>query len=286
MVLDEKNEMKEAVRASAVEVYGHTLLAARPLSSEVEVCDVGLMKCKPRHGWGAGVRNYYLFHLVSQGKGVFSVGGNEYRVSKDQAFLIRPDELISYAADERDPWHYVWLGFRGDKAAELVERATAGKHVFNVLPEYANELTNVLRSFSDEVELSYRLTAFAYKFLGGLYGSGSISRHKPDAVQTAVRFIENNYFRPFDVTELAAELGMSRTHFSTLFTQTMGVSPYNYMIKYRIAKAEGLLCERDDLSVTDIAYSVGFSSIERFSEMFKKYTSLSPLAYRKQNRKP
>lgn len=281
------SELAAAVKSVATEEYnGSVMLTESSLSCEIEPCDIGLQGCAPLHSWGPGIRTYYLFHLVLSGKGVFTVNGSEYRVGKDQAFLVRPDETISYVADENEPWKYVWFGFRGERADALVERAVPkSKHVFDFRPEAAYELTNLLRTSADEWELSCLLIGFTYKFLGSVYRAESVNPYKPDVVQTAVKFIENNYFRSFDVTRLAAELGVSRTHFSTLFTDAMGMSPYNYMIKYRIAKAERLLVERNDLSVTEIAYSVGFSSIERFSEMFKKYMSLSPLAYRRVNRR-
>ena len=74
---------------------------------------------------------------------------------------------------------------------------------------------------------------------------------------------------------------MSRAHFTTVFSAAMNVSPYLYLTGYRISKAQKLLLEQPELSVTDIAFAVGFSSVERFSEMFKKYTGLSPLHYRR-----
>jgi AraC-like DNA-binding protein len=110
---------------------------------------------------------------------------------------------------------------------------------------------------------------------------GTDSVRQLDAVSSAVNFMENNYFRPIDVSTIASEMGISRSHFTTLFTSAMGLSPYNYLLKLRIAKAEKLLIERPSLTVTEVAYSVGFSGVERFSEMFKKYTGFSPLVYRK-----
>ncbi len=265
-------------------INGVTLLRGESLSNEISPCDAGLEKCLPSHSWGPGIRTYYLVHIVLSGKGKVKINGSEYAVTKNQAFLIRPDELIYYEADGKEPWHYAWFGIRGDKVPYLVERATLGKRVFSVAPELGYELTSLLRSSVNEVELAFRLTAFAYKFLGLAYSSSAPEQRKPDIVQTAVRFIENNYFRPFDITWLASELGVSRTHFSTLFTSVMGDSPYSYLVKYRVAKAQNLLITRGDLSVTEVAYSVGFSSIERFSEMFKKYSGHSPLFYRKKNK--
>ena len=59
-----------------------------------------------------------------------------------------------------------------------------------------------------------------------------------------------------------------------------GETPYHYLTKLRITRAQTYL-QSSALSVEEIAYSVGFSSLQRFSEMFKKECGVSPLQYRK-----
>ena len=83
------------------------------VSEAIEVCDAGFEECEPGHAYGPAVRNYYLIHFVKSGKGVFSVGGNDYALEKNSAFLIRPGVVSYYRADSDDPWHYAWLGIRG-----------------------------------------------------------------------------------------------------------------------------------------------------------------------------
>lgn len=84
--------------------------------------------------------------------------------------------------------------------------------------DLAYDLESILRTDTDSTETLFKLYSFLYRLLGGIYSSLSQSETaKPDIVKSAVRFIENNYFRPFDVTWLAGELGMSRSHFTTVF---------------------------------------------------------------------
>lgn len=263
--------------------YGFLFLDGKSLSRDIEICDAGFEECAPGHNYGPTVRNYYLFHLVLSGKGRFFSDGKAYEVGKNKAFFIRPDTLHQYCADKSDPWHYAWLGFKGAGAKALAERALGIKAVvFDVDADLAYDLESILRTDTDSTETLFKLYSFLYRLLGGIYSSLSQSETaKPDIVKSAVRFIENNYFRPFDVTWLAGELGMSRSHFTTVFSAAMNCSPYNYLTRYRIGKAEKLLLDAHDFTVTEVAYAVGFSSIERFSEMFKKYTGKSPLAYRR-----
>lgn len=251
------------------------------VSEAIEVRDAGFEECAPGHAYGPAVRNYYLIHFVKSGKGVFSVGGNDYALEKNSAFLIRPGVVSYYRADSDDPWHYVWLGIRGSEAERLINATLGDCDVFNVPAELIYELEAVVKTAVDVTDMAYALTGLCYKILGRMRSERAPKPKRPDIVKSATRFIEYNYFRPFDVTRLAEELGMSRAHFTTVFTAAMGVSPYNYLTRFRISKAESLIKSDAGLSVTEVAYSVGFSSIERFSEMFKKYAGVSPLAYKK-----
>ena len=250
-------------------------------SEAIEVCDAGFEECEPGHAYGPAVRTYYLLHFVKSGKGRFTVGGKEYEINKNTAFLIRPGVVTYYCADETEPWQYAWLGFRGTESGALIDSTLGDRDdVFAIPAELIYELEAVIKT-ADATEMIYPLTGLCYKMLGRIRSERKPKHQRPDIVKSATRFIEYNYFRPFDVTRLAEELGMSRAHFTTVFTAAMGVSPYNYLTRYRISKAESLLKTDSDLTITEIAYSVGFSSIERFSEMFKKYAGASPLVYRK-----
>lgn len=251
------------------------------VSEAIEVLDAGFEECAPGHAYGPAVRNYYLIHFVKSGKGVFSVGGNDYALEKNSAFLIRPGVVSYYRADSDDPWHYAWLGIRGSEAERLINATLGDCDVFNVPAELIYELEAVVKTAVDVTDMAYALTGLCYKILGRMRSERAPKPKRPDIVKSATRFIEYNYFRPFDVTRLAEELGMSRAHFTTVFTAAMGVSPYNYLTRFRISKAESLIKSDAGLSVTEVAYSVGFSSIERFSEMFKKYAGVSPLVYKK-----
>lgn len=261
-------------------VYGYCAFGDK-VSEAIEVCDAGFEECEPNHAYGPAVRAYYLLHFVKSGKGSFTVGGTEYTLEKNSAFLIRPGVVSYYRADETDPWQYAWLGFRGTEAKALIDATLPDGDVFEVPAELIYELEAVVKTTMQATDMVYALTGLCYKILGRMRSERAPKPQRPDIVKSATRFIEYNYFRPFDVTGLAEELGMSRAHFTTVFTAAMGVSPYNYLTRYRISKAESLLKADNGLSITEIAYSVGFSSIERFSEMFKKYAGVSPLVYRK-----
>ena len=99
-------------------------------------------------------------------------------------------------------------------------------------------------------------------------------------VEKAEKYIETNYSYPVTVEDVAAYVGISRSHLFRSFQTYLGKSPKEYLSEYRIKQACHLLKETD-LSVSAIAYSVGFENNLYFSKAFKKQKRVSPSEYRK-----
>jgi AraC-like DNA-binding protein len=92
--------------------------------------------------------------------------------------------------------------------------------------------------------------------------------------------MDREYARPLDVEALAAGVHMSAGHLSRQFRLAYGESPYSYLMTRRIERAMALL-QRGDLSVTDICFEVGCSSLGTFSTRFTELVGVPPSAYRR-----
>jgi AraC-like DNA-binding protein len=93
--------------------------------------------------------------------------------------------------------------------------------------------------------------------------------------------MDREYAEPLDVEALARGVNMSAGHLSREFKRAYGESPYSYLMTRRIERAMALL-RRGDLSVTDICFEVGCSSLGTFSTRFTELVGASPSAYRQQ----
>jgi AraC-like DNA-binding protein len=92
--------------------------------------------------------------------------------------------------------------------------------------------------------------------------------------------IDRDYAQPLDVEALARGANMSAGHLSREFKVAFGESPYGYLMTRRIERAMALL-RRGDLSVTEVCFAVGCSSLGTFSTRFTQLVGISPSAYRK-----
>ena len=93
--------------------------------------------------------------------------------------------------------------------------------------------------------------------------------------------IDREYAQPLDVEALARGVHMSAGHLSRQFKLAYGESPYNYLMTRRIERAMALL-RRGDLSVTEVCFEVGCSSLGTFSTRFTELVGMPPSAFREQ----
>src|ERR1700734_2950524 len=91
--------------------------------------------------------------------------------------------------------------------------------------------------------------------------------------------MDREYAQPLDVEALARGVNMSAGHLSRQFKTAYGESPYAYLMTRRIERAMTLL-RRGDLSVTDVCFEVGCSSLGTFSTRFTELVGVSPSVYR------
>ena len=93
--------------------------------------------------------------------------------------------------------------------------------------------------------------------------------------------IDREYAQPLDVEALARDAHMSAGHFSRQFRLAYGESPYGYLMTRRIERAMALL-RQGELSVTEVCFEVGSSSLGTFSTRFTELVGMPPSAYRRQ----
>ena len=268
------------------DVFRHSFTQPFHSSLGLAVYSCGIQKCSAGHSWGPAVRDHYLIHCVTSGKGVFSFGGSDYRLASGDGFLLTPGVIASYAADNESPWQYCWIGFNGTDAKRLVELTGLSYEnpIFHftgtALPDRLEQICHLsCATHGNEARVQAGLLLFLADLMDS-FGSSSSFHHASgyEYVQKAARYIEYNYSRSIDVKDIAASAGISRSHLYRLFMENISMPPNEYLMRYRINKAAALL-EGGRLSVGEVAYSTGFSDQLYISRVFKKYMGIPPSQY-------
>jgi len=99
------------------------------------------------------------------------------------------------------------------------------------------------------------------------------------AVRRARDLMDRAYASPLDVPAMAATALMSPAHFARQFKAAYGETPYGYLMTRRVERAMALL-RRGDLSVTEVCFAVGCTSLGSFSSRFTELVGESPSAYK------
>ena len=254
---------------------------------EMAIFNCGLEHCAPLHSWGPAVRDHYLIHLVVDGHGCYRAGGQEHHLGPGDLFLLRPGQLAGYSASEDDPWEYYWVGFNGAYASKLVQHTpfTEQKLVFHsTRPEPLQQaLLSIFNARGPKPENEAAMVGNLYLFLSELMHQAAEKEiHAPSAgsqyVLNAIKYLQFNYSHEITIDDIARTVGVSRRQLYRLFMSNVGQRPFDYLTSYRIGEACNLL-KNSQLSIAEIATSVGFSDKFYFSRVFKKSMGMPPSRY-------
>ena len=251
----------------------------------------GQEKCSPGHRFRPAIRPCYIIHYILSGKGKFFCDNVEYDLCENQAFLIEPTAMTFYQADFDDPWHYLWVAFKGYKVSEILSRMGINYKNPILHGEKSHMISiadAILDTDSSGLKEELKRQSLLFDFLSSLCPdtmySESISQSSElrnnNYLVRAIEFIQNNFYHPIGVADVSSHLGISRNYLFTIFKTSMGHSPSEYLTYCRLNRACHLL-DDSALSVENVAYSCGYDSLSVFSKAFKNHYSLTPSTYRK-----
>src|SRR5438874_401414 len=175
-------------------------------------------------------------------------------------------------------------------APELVETISDSRAIWRVgsvppLPELMvlAEFAQTAADGSSDVGLDEVGHAFAGRFVEAVSGHkprrlAASLRDRRRAVETAL-WIDANSHRAIALDDAADQAGISPFHFLRLFSDVLGVTPHQYLVRSRLRHAARRLAD-DDSPITDIAYDVGFADLSNFVRTFHRAAGASPLKFR------
>lgn len=260
---------------------------------DLYVCFCGYAQCEPLHSFGPAMRSNYLLHYIVDGKGTYRNGEQRYELEAGEGFLIEPNTLVSYQADQEDPWSYLWIGFSGKRAGEYLEDLGLNSRQLTFRTQEGSRLKHLvleMMSCSDgSVTSRYRQQSLLYAFFAVL-SENAVDRGRSEPskenfyMERAVTFIRNRYSSDIRVADIADYLCVDRSYLYKLFKNTLHMSPQEFLTEVRLLRAKELL-SKTKLSVEQVALSCGYRDTLVFSKAFKRSTGTAPREYRRENRK-
>lgn len=263
---------------------------------DLKLYQYGWEKCEPGHSFGPAARNHYLFHYVISGTGTLLAENargetQTYQIKSGQGFLLFPGQISTYVADPSIPWEYIWLEFDGLRVMEAIDLTELSLDS-PVYRPYSRELreqmtAEMLYIAQHAKESPFHLIGHLYLFLDYFTRSCRSAKPAPHGkmsdfyIKEAISYIEQNFQNNITVEEIASVCGINRSYFGKIFHRSVGKSPQEFLISYRMAKAAELL-KLTSLSIADIGNAVGYENQLHFSRAFKSVYGVSPRNWRNQ----
>jgi AraC-like DNA-binding protein len=234
-----------------------------------------------------------LFQYTLDGEGCFEIDGSVQSVKVGQALLIPVPAPVRYFVGRDCDWEFVWCMLSGDGTIALCQQLVSQVGMVLSLPLHCppvQQCVDLYKRLNARRKADVRLDEYAVNQLvhhwclslrqAVLEPVSSI----PEEV-ALVQYWMNEQLSDSQlrVESLAQAAGYSRFHFSRLFREAVGVSPYQYLMQLRMRKALELLTTTD-MPIKQIAPTVGFEEVTWFTTTFKKHIGQTPGGVRKEQR--
>lgn len=234
--------------------------------SDIKPIFAGMSQCKSLHSYGPAVRHHCIIHYCVRGKGIFRNKNGTYEIGPGQAFIINPNEITFYQADEKDPWLYTWIAFSGSICDRI-------KELFPVIDiKNSSVFEDILGLVRDGIYYPEEYLIRLIKLFEEILPASP--DNMPGYALRAKDYIKLHYMEDISVEQLAASFNIDRRYLLRLFKREFGITIVNCIVRTRLDAAYDFL--RAGFSVSKAAVMCGYTDAYNFSKMFKKYHGISP----------
>lgn len=209
----------------------------------------------------------------------------------DKLYMLSRGNIAIYAPNEEQKYSFfpgcssLWCHFTGNLIEELFDscKLTSGVYFFKPNKEIFESYSNLIQRF----HLSYKRPLANASLLELIYHISNASMlseqsRNSDIITQTLTYININYNKQLTLDELAKKARYSKSRFSHLFLEIVGMSPIKYQNDIRLKNSCELL-HSTNLTIAEIAQSCGFKDPLYFSRIFKKKYKISPTQYRLSN---
>ncbi|HEY4286291.1 MAG TPA: AraC family transcriptional regulator [Puia sp.] len=226
----------------------------------------------------------------SKGEQRYEVNGKTYRVKGGDLFVTYPGEWHGTGPHREEKGELYWmiiridpagqfLGFDGILAAAWQERLLQLPRHYKGKSSLKNMLEKIFFLFNQRkapftlIQLRHLIAGYLLEVIA--CSEEQTGEKKPARLETIDIFLKEKLDEPIALQDLANIAGLSLSRFKSWFKTATGMTPLDYVLRYKLKIARQLL-EDDRLSVTEIAFKTGFQNPQYFATVFRKFTGMRP----------
>ena len=227
--------------------------------------------------------------LIEKGRGVVEFKGERCKVETGSLIVLPPGCWHRYRPEPKTGWTTYWIGFGGELADRLIGAAgfssdgdtRSFKNNVPIIQLFAATVTDLL---ANDNRSPFSAAASVPMLVAALLEAPKDDQKADDTSSSAILkaqiYITEHLSEIIDFEALAQMVGLTYRSFRYLFAKESGLSPLQYQLERRLARAKNLLAS-SDMPVKDIAETLGFNSTWYFAHFFQKHMNCSPVVYRK-----
>lgn len=253
--------------------------------------------------------DHYEMVYIKKGTATFMIDGIDVSMAANSLVIIKPQKAHKFIVrSENCELIVLYFHLQAQKEGtnshaslkdfvEYIEDESVGSYIYLKLGK-KNDIINVIKRILRErmkpqvwsdflsciliMELFILLSRTLKQEWEQSVKNRNLKLH--ELLNVAKEYIDQNYSKELTLSQVAKYIYLSDSYFAHSFKDKFGISPKSYILKIRIEESKELL-ENTDMKIADVARSVGFSSQQRFNDIFRKYTDSTPLKYRQVKRK-
>ena len=231
--------------------------------------------------------NHELYYML-EGKGKYFIGNSTYEIAPGDLIVI-PSRVIHRTIYNGAYRRRLLINCSSAYIPEEVFRAVADAPRIIRSAELSPEIERYFRLIekeyhSDDPYASAMVRSYVnqlYVLIARSESSTKVEEVTTDIVAFALSQIKENYADRITLEDMARRCSVSVSHLSKIFKAETGLGFSDYLSTLRLERAEVLLRDNKDLSVTEVAFACGFNDSNYFSDKFKKHFGMSPLKFKK-----
>ncbi len=247
------------------------------------------MRTSAKYDWDGRKRpdekGQCIFQYTLSGFGRLEYEGKSVLLDEGNAFIVLlPDEHRYFLPTGSEKWEFIFMTLTGEYAVKEWKRLQHKYGKIIKLSPKSEVLQFLWKSYwsfvQNNVTDGYQTSAIAYEFIMQLMKSLDNQKQEEDPegnchVEAAVDFMKNNLHLPLSLEDMAQAAGLSKYHFSRVFTAFMGISPWDFLTKIRMEKAVYLM-QTHSYKINEVAEMVGYNTVNYFDKVFRKSFGTSP----------
>lgn len=223
--------------------------------------------------------------FIVDGMGTLDINNQHLTPQANDIFFLSIGSNHKYKADAKNPWHKLWIVFKGDFADSLIKcYLPRDTYLFKNCPELKNQfqaIVDISRQESSYDRMVSKITVILVQIF--MYIRNRLIIENEDLPDIIRKKLDESVESPYNLEKLCQNINYSKNYIINVFKQKYNITPYQYFLDRKIDSAKAYLTHTN-ISIGNIAKTLHYADQQYFSSSFKKAVGYSPMEYRRQTR--